>query len=67
MYACICKNVTERQVREAVVQHGVCSLRGLRKHMDACSQCGKCAADVHAVIRDTLAEQAAFAQQPAAA
>lgn len=67
MYVCICRNVTERQVREAVVQHGVCNLRTLRKRMDACSQCGKCAPDVKNLIQDTVAESAMLEQHGIAA
>lgn len=67
MYVCICRNVTERQVREAVVRHGACNLRTLRKRVDTCSQCGKCALEVKTLIRETLAENAVLEQQDMAA
>jgi len=67
MYVCICRNVTERQVREAVVRHGACNLRTLRKRVDTCSQCGKCALEVKTLIRETLAENAMLEQQVMAA
>jgi bacterioferritin-associated ferredoxin len=67
MYVCICRNVTERQVREAVVRHGACNLRTLRKRVDACSQCGKCALEVKTLIQETLAENVVLEQQDLAA
>ncbi|UZR29591.1 (2Fe-2S)-binding protein [Methylococcus mesophilus] len=67
MYVCICRNVTETQVREAVVRHGACNLRTLRKRVDTCSQCGKCALEVKTLIQETLAENAVLEQQDMAA
>lgn len=59
MYICICKNVTEGQVRRAVRDKGISSVRGLRRELGACDQCGKCAAEAKSLIRDCLAEQRA--------
>lgn len=67
MYVCICRNVTDRQVREAVTRHGVHNLRTLRKRLDACSQCGKCALEVKTLIREAQAENAMLEQQGMAA
>jgi bacterioferritin-associated ferredoxin len=61
MYVCICKNVTDGQIRKAVREKGVSNLRGLRRELGACDQCGKCALEARRVIKDCL-HQAAFSQ-----
>ncbi len=57
MYICICKNVTDRQIRKAVYERDVGNLRQLRECLGACDQCGKCARDANEIIRDTAAEK----------
>ena len=42
MYVCVCKAVTDRQVREAVAQ-GARSLRDLRRDLGIIDECGRCA------------------------
>ena len=48
MYVCVCRAVTERQVREAV-QSGVESMRGLREQLGVASECGRCA---HGILEE---------------
>lgn len=68
MYVCICKNVTDGQIRKAVCEQGVNNLRGLRRELGACDQCGKCASEARQLIRSCLMEhQAVGAAIPAAA
>lgn len=57
MYVCICKKVTDRQVREAVTKQGARNLRSLCKQLDACNQCGKCVPEIHQILKDSLAER----------
>jgi len=52
MYVCICKAVTDRQIRSAV-QDGVTSMSGLRKTLGCAGQCGKCGRHVKE-IRDEV-------------
>jgi bacterioferritin-associated ferredoxin len=52
MYICICKNVTDGQIRKAVREKGVSNLRGLRRELGACDQCGKCAQEARQIIRE---------------
>lgn len=42
MYICVCKAVTERQVREAA-REGASSLRDLRQQLGVTAECGRCA------------------------
>jgi bacterioferritin-associated ferredoxin len=41
MYVCICRAVTDRQIRKAVAE-GVRTMRELRLKLGVCSACGKC-------------------------
>lgn len=42
MYVCVCKAVTERQVKQAV-QEGAASIRDLRHRLGVTGDCGRCA------------------------
>ena len=57
MYICICKNVTDRQIRQAVYQQDISSIRELRACLGACDQCGKCARDAKEIIRGATSEK----------
>ncbi len=50
MYVCVCKNVTERQVRCAVSQ-GHCSMKSLCSELGVMGQCGKCAKHTRELLR----------------
>ena len=64
MYVCICKNVTDGQIRKAVREKGVSNLRGLRRELGACDQCGKCALEARRIIKDSLHHAACLEAQP---
>lgn len=57
MYICICKNVTDRQIRNAVYEGNVSNVRQLRTRLGACDQCGKCARDAKNVIAEAVSEK----------
>lgn len=57
MYVCICKGVTDGQIRNAVREKGVSNMRGLRRELGACDQCGKCAAEAREILRECLPER----------
>lgn len=50
MYICICNDVTDRQIREAVDQ-GARTMRDLNRELEVASQCGKCACAAKQVLR----------------
>ncbi|MBU2568991.1 MAG: (2Fe-2S)-binding protein [Gammaproteobacteria bacterium] len=65
MYVCVCKAVTDKQIKSAI-ENGHCS----RKHLNQClgvgSVCGKCSRHVKQILDESHAEhqlmpQAAFA------
>lgn len=51
MYVCICKAVTEKQIRQAAVQ-GVDNLYGLRASLGVGSGCGRCADMAQDILRE---------------
>lgn len=55
MYVCICKSVTDSQIRTAVSE-GACSMRALCQNLGTCSQCGKCAEHVLSELRQALSD-----------
>ena len=57
MYICICKNVTDHQIRKAVYERDVSSVRDLRVCLGACDQCGKCVRDARDIIRGAASEK----------
>jgi len=56
MYVCICKAVTDHEIREAV-QDGTRTVRGLRKQLGCTGQCGKCKQQVREIRDEVLADQ----------
>lgn len=59
MYICLCKGITDNQIREAIVEGGAASWRDVSKQLGVSSQCGKCAVVAKQVVDDALAEAAA--------
>ena len=56
MYVCLCKGITDNQIKDAVCG-GATTLRKVRKQLGAMSQCGKCAVLTKEIVEDTLAQQ----------
>ena len=56
MYICVCKAVTDRQIRHAVVERGTTSLGCLARETGACTQCGQCARAAQEILQECLAE-----------
>lgn len=58
MFVCICRNVTDGQIRQAMREHDLCSLREVREHLGVGAQCGRCAQCAKEVIAGELERQA---------
>lgn len=54
MYVCLCKGITDKQIREAVAD-GVGSFSELRSELGIASQCGKCGVLARTVYNESLA------------
>ena len=53
MYVCVCKAVTEKQIREHL-SDGVESFSQLRERTGIATQCGKCSTDARACLRQAV-------------
>lgn len=62
MYVCICKNVTDHRIRDAV-EDGARSWREVQQRTGCGTQCGKCACTGKDITREAIrAELSAAAQ-----
>lgn len=66
MYVCLCRGVTDRDIREAI-QSGCCSYRDVRNTLGVATQCGKCACDAKGLVRETLTAMGSAQMQTGAA
>jgi len=58
MYICVCKAVTDRQIKQAVGE-GACSLRDLTREFGLGTGCGKCVPAAREVLGACLMRQSA--------
>jgi bacterioferritin-associated ferredoxin len=61
MYVCICRGITDSQIRRAVDQ-GVASLSQLRRELSVAACCGRCAPMAREIIREQSQPPANCAQ-----
>lgn len=54
MYICLCKGITDSQIRTAVAE-GLTNYRELRSALGLSTQCGKCGMQAKEVFNDALA------------
>ncbi|NGY05510.1 bacterioferritin-associated ferredoxin [Solimonas terrae] len=55
MFVCVCKAVSDRQIRRAVREDGVTSLRELARLHGVGTCCGKCVPQARELLGETLA------------
>jgi bacterioferritin-associated ferredoxin len=53
MYVCLCKGITDAQIR-AAVEDGASSMRELRNTLGVASQCGKCGILARDIVRNSM-------------
>lgn len=58
MYVCVCKGITDRQIRQAI-DNGAGSYRAVRECLGVATQCGKCGCQARDIVRSTLATRSA--------
>lgn len=58
MFVCICKGITDSQIRDAVEQ-GAESIADVREQLGTSTQCGRCVSAVKEVVQMSLDEKAA--------
>lgn len=57
MYVCLCKGITDTQIR-AAVRDGASSIAELRNTLGVASKCGKCGILARDIVRDSLGTMA---------
>ena len=53
MFVCLCKAVTDHQIRDAV-DTGVCSFEDMQSHLAVSTVCGGCECEVKKVMQQKL-------------
>ena len=56
MYVCLCKGITDRQIKSAIAE-GASSIVQLRKCLGVASQCGKCGITAREILEQQRPEQ----------
>lgn len=65
MYVCVCKAVTDSQIR-AALDDGARSVGDLRRELGCCTGCGRCGPFVRAIVAEYKAEERLFPLAPQA-
>ena len=60
MYVCICKGITDNDIKQLVREQGVGSLRELKQHVPLGSQCGTCTKVAQTIIDETIIDETLF-------
>ena len=60
MYVCICKAISDQDIREAVA-NGADNLASIQAHLGAATNCGTCIEHAQEVIDEALAQRLAHA------
>jgi bacterioferritin-associated ferredoxin len=58
VYVCLCKGITDRQIRHAV-DAGAGSYRAVRECLGVATQCGKCGCLARDIVRNALGNRPA--------
>ena len=56
MYICLCKGITDTQIRQTVLNRSATSLGDVQKQLGVGSQCGGCAESAEQVVQLALAQ-----------
>ena len=65
MYVCVCRRITDRQIRQ-LAEQGTQTLDELQRTLGVGSQCGKCTELAHAILIEAQDEALAKLYYPAA-
>ncbi len=60
MFVCICKGITDHQIKQLVNEAGVGSMRELKQHLPLGSQCGTCVKVAQKIIDNTIIDESLF-------
>ncbi|MCO7227197.1 (2Fe-2S)-binding protein [Pleionea sp. CnH1-48] len=54
MYVCLCRGVTDSQIKTAVSEGRAGCMRSLNQELGVASQCGKCGKEARSLLKQTL-------------
>ncbi|EJN6828031.1 (2Fe-2S)-binding protein [Vibrio cidicii] len=54
MYVCLCHGVSDKKIRQLVLEEGVTDIRGIKKCTALGSQCGKCVRTAKEVMNEIV-------------
>lgn len=60
MFVCICKGITDKDIKDLVHEQGVGSLRELKQHLPLGTQCGTCTKVAQTIIDNTIVDESLF-------
>lgn len=60
MYVCLCHGVTDKTIKQAVIDDGVGSMRELRASLNVGAQCGRCIQMAQEIIDSTIIDESLF-------
>lgn len=63
MYVCLCKAITDKQIKDAAY-NGATSMRCLNKDLGVATQCGKCAVTAKQILREHKAKLPSLIHKP---
>lgn len=63
MYVCVCKGITDHQIKDAIYA-GATTVGKLRKALGVASQCGKCTCLTRELIDETLQNRQCTEAEP---
>jgi bacterioferritin-associated ferredoxin len=60
MFVCICLGVTDKAIKQAVLEDGVGNIRQLKRKLGAGTRCGKCVQMAQTIIDNTIIDETLF-------
>ncbi|MEE4245731.1 MAG: bacterioferritin-associated ferredoxin [Kangiellaceae bacterium] len=55
MYVCLCKGITDSQIKQAIAKGEVNSFKGLNRQLGVATDCGKCGELAMQIVKQNLA------------
>lgn len=60
MFVCLCNAITDKDIKNAVLENGVGNMRDLKEQFSIANQCGKCVQQAQLIIDSTIVDDSLF-------
>ncbi|MCF2949979.1 (2Fe-2S)-binding protein [Paraglaciecola aquimarina] len=60
MYVCLCHGITDKMIKQAVLEDGVGNMRELKNNLGVGSKCGTCVQLAQSIIDTTIYDESLF-------